>query len=166
MRYEASPMEIVSRYTGRAPVNLDAIARDLEIPVERLDLGTNVAGSIFRDKTKSPKSGFVIRINSTQHPNRQRFTLAHELAHYLLHRDLIDSGITDDVMYRSEAGGHHETQANRVAADIIMPFDLVKEMYERGHDTNALARMFGVSSGAMDIRLERIRPLAGQASLF
>jgi Zn-dependent peptidase ImmA (M78 family) len=33
------------------------------------------------------------------HPNRQRFTLAHEIAHYVLHRDLVENGIVDDTMY-------------------------------------------------------------------
>ncbi len=166
MRYEANPLSVVARYTGRAPVNLEAIARDLNLPVDYTDLGEGIAGHIVKDRQRSPRSGFFIRINSTQHSNRQRFTLAHEIAHFILHRDLIESGLVDDTMYRSEISGHYETQANRMAADIIMPFDLVKEKYEEGYDAPGLAGLFGVSLGAMEIRLERIRGVAGQANLF
>ena len=165
MRYEENPLNVVARYTGRAPVNLDAIARDLNLPVEYADLGEGIAGHIVRDKAKSAQSGFFIRINSTQHENRRRFTLAHEISHYILHSDLIEAGLVDDIMYRSEISDHYETQANRLAADIIMPFSLVKHMYDNGRSDEELARMFGVSLAAIRIRLERIRGVAGQTEL-
>ena len=126
MQPEQSPFAVFARYGEDAPVDLDAIARDLAIPVSYLNLGSDVAGQIMRDSRKSPKSGFVIWVNVTQHPNRQRFTLAHELAHFTLHRDLIESGLVDDTMYRSTIGGHFETQANRLAAEILMPTRLIK----------------------------------------
>ncbi len=166
MRYEVNPLEVVGRYTGRAPVNLEAIARDLDIPVEFTDLGDGIAGHIIRDRRKSPKSGFFIRINSTQHSNRQRFTLAHEIAHYILHRDLIESGLVDDTMYRSEISGHYETQANRMAADIIMPRALVRQEARKGHSDEVLARLFGVSLAAMRIRLENTPGLIDQAEML
>lgn len=166
MELDQNPLEIVARYQSRAPVDLDAIARDLSIPVAYINLGADIAGRIMRDTRKNSRSGFTIQINSTQHTNRQRFTLAHELAHYVLHRDLIESGIVDDTMYRSGMGSHLETQANRMAADIIMPVRLVKKMHEQIRSVDVMASKFGVSRSAMDIRLSGISGLVGQSELF
>jgi len=164
MELDQNPLEIVARYQSRAPVDLDAIARDLSIPVAYINLGADIAGRIMRDTRKNSRSGFTIQINSTQHTNRQRFTLAH--AHYVLHRDLIESGIVDDTMYRSGMGSHLETQANRMAADIIMPVRLVKKMHEQIRSVDVMASKFGVSRSAMDIRLSGISGLVGQSELF
>ncbi|MCV5491602.1 ImmA/IrrE family metallo-endopeptidase, partial [Escherichia coli] len=56
---------------------------------------------------------------------RRRYTLAHEIAHFLLHRHLLRDGITDDVLYRSSQSSQIEAEANRLAADIIMPMHQV-----------------------------------------
>lgn len=154
MKFEQNPLAVISRYQKTPPVDLEAVARELAIPVEYCNLGINIAGKITRDWQASPKSGFTIQINSMQHQNRQRFTLAHELAHYVLHRDLIESGVIDDTMYRSGMSSYLETQANRMAADIIMPIELVRERRQAIPSTEALASEFGVSKAAMNIRLD------------
>ncbi|HEY0522277.1 MAG TPA: ImmA/IrrE family metallo-endopeptidase, partial [Stellaceae bacterium] len=83
------------------------------------------------------------------------FTLAHEIAHFILHRDLIEDGVSDDTMYRSkELSGYHEVQANRMAADILMPVMLVKRAAELQSNPDLLARVFRVSPAAMKIRLD------------
>lgn len=151
---EEHPLAVVAKYQTTAPVNLNGIARDLNLPVISTSLSYDIAGQIVRDKRTSPRSGFVIYINSDQHENRQRFTLAHEIAHFILHRDLIESGIVDDTMYRSSLSNHYEVQANRMAADILMPIRLVKAMYAKFPLVDALAGRFQVSSAAMKIRLD------------
>ena len=93
---------------------------NLGLLVKKQSLGNEIAGQIVRDSWRNGntgRSGFTIYINSDQHPNRQRFTLAHEIAHYILHRDLIEDGLIDDTMYRSSLSNFYETQANRMAAD-------------------------------------------------
>jgi Zn-dependent peptidase ImmA (M78 family) len=108
---------------------------------------------------------YVIRINRHETPERQRFTLAHEIAHYLLHRDEIDrlpNGIVDNVLYRSGAPEQKEYEANRLAADLIMPSEAVKEQLEAiGPPTSEeiidrLAKTFQVSKAAMEIRLSLV----------
>jgi len=90
--------------------------------------------------------------------------MAHELAHYLLHFHLIGDGIDDDSAYRSTAKGNYynrkigtieETEANRLAAQLLMPADLVKRKWaNRGAATlQEFAKMFQVSAEAMRIRL-------------
>jgi Zn-dependent peptidase ImmA (M78 family) len=89
---------------------------------------------------------------------RQRFTVAHEIAHAVLHPDMIGDGITDDAMWRSGLPETAEYQANRMAADILMPAHLIREKVEKvqsGLWTPAtLAREFEVSNQSMEIRLK------------
>ncbi len=156
-----NPLAIVARYQAKPPVDLDAIARDLGINVYKENLGETISGRIIRDPRKGGRSGFAIYVNSTHHTNRQSFTLAHEIAHYVLHRDLIESGVVDDVMYRdSILGSNYESQANRMASDILIPIALVKKYKTENPqlDVDGLAKIFGVSQAAMKIKLSKIYP--------
>ncbi|KCZ51795.1 hypothetical protein HY29_18330 [Hyphomonas beringensis] len=98
-------------------------------------------------------------VNKYEVPERQRFTVAHEISHYLLHRDDIGAGVVDSVMYRSSLSSRKETEANQLAAAIIMPAAAVtREMNELGSPEDAavvqeLAELFRVSVPAMKIRL-------------
>ncbi|MGE0753137.1 MAG: ImmA/IrrE family metallo-endopeptidase [Variibacter sp.] len=153
---DTSPFSVVARYQHSAPVDLQAISRDLGIKVYTARLGSSISGQLMRDSVRGGPSGFAIYLNSEQHPNRQRFTHAHEIAHFILHRDLINTGLIDDTMYRSELSNQYEVQANRLAADILMPIRLVKKLRQQQHDPNYLARLFQVSPEAMKIRLDSI----------
>lgn len=166
MERQENPLAIVAKYQGTPPIDLDAIARDLGLTIFRINLGDEISGQIIRDPRKGGKSGFAIYVNSSHHPNRQRFTLAHEISHFILHRDLIENGVIDDTMYRSqELNSYYESQANRMAADILMPIRLVKTFMPRYPRVEDLARVFGVSKGAMEIRLKSIGNQSGQTSL-
>ncbi len=157
---EISPLAIVAKHQMAPPVMLGPIANELGLKVNRLSLGKAMAGQITRDPVRGGKSGFVVYINSDDAQKRQRFTLAHEIAHYILHRDLIESGIVDDTMYRSELSSYHETQANQLAADILMPRRLVRAALKTTADPRQLAEMFDVSEQAMKIRLSSMRAVA------
>jgi Zn-dependent peptidase ImmA (M78 family) len=119
---------------------------------ETLDWGDDISGSI-------QKLGhtFLIKINANHAPTRRRFTLAHEIAHYVLHRDLIGDGITDNALYRSDQPGFIETQANSYAANILMPSKLIRSAWEGGLRTKeAIGERFIVSPQAARIRLETL----------
>jgi hypothetical protein len=150
---DESPMAVVARHQKEPPIMLGPIARELGIRVRLIPLGKSIAGQIMRDPVNGGSSGFSIWINSDDAQNRQKFTLAHEIAHFILHRDLIESGIVDDTMYRSELGSIYETQANQLAADILMPIRLVKKWRAIIPDPKQLAKKFDVSEQAMKIRL-------------
>jgi hypothetical protein len=151
-------MEIVSRYLSAAPVDVDGLAHDLGINVVRSDeVGPNVAGMIARDRRRGGPSGFVVTVNANDNRRRQRFTLAHEIGHFLLHRDLMDDGIVDDTMYRSPLGEWYERQADRSAGDCLLPANLVRAEYRTGNRSlSGLARTFDVSRKAMRIRLDQL----------
>jgi uncharacterized protein DUF955 len=86
---------------------------------------------------------------------RRRFTIAHEVGHHFLHSD----GATVlcrpvDVDQADEAARAKERQANRFAAELLMPEPLVRERAERdGLDVATLAGAFDVSPIAMAYRL-------------
>jgi len=147
-----TPAEVVTRFLHSAPVDLDAMARALNLEVVReAALPDDVSGSIHRSGSR-----FRVSINARHSSTRQRFTLAHEIAHYVLHRDLIGDGITDNAMYRSRLSNELETQANRFAANILMPPRLVRQVYvtEGTRDLASLTERFKVSVEAMRIRLK------------
>src|SRR6185437_7044968 len=115
----------LDRFRESAPVQLTAMASALGIPVYMSTLPPSISGLIEPDDTSS--SGFRIRLNRHEGTERQRFTLAHEIAHFILHRSLIGGGVVDDTMYRSALSSRREVEANKLAAEICMPLALIRE---------------------------------------
>lgn len=147
--------EIVLRHArDGAPVDLDAICRDLRLPVS-LDRLEGIAGKLERHAS-SPR-GFRIVINDRDPEPRQRFTQAHEIAHFVLHRDLLPEGLVDSALYRSSLSNEYERQADRYAASILLHAETVRREF-RAHPSLAhLARLFKVSDAALRIRLKELR---------
>jgi Zn-dependent peptidase ImmA (M78 family) len=139
------------------PIKLSSLARDLDVELLSATLGVGISGEI-RPSESDPEK-FVIRVNRHDASRRQRFTVAHEIAHYLLHRDQIGTGLKDDVLYRSKLSDWREAEANRLAADILMPNQLVKEWLENAKLLQVddivgyLADRFDVSEASMRIKL-------------
>src|SRR5690606_19313811 len=127
---------------------------------KKADLDPDIAGQI----EPTPSGTYRISVNKNDHYFRQRFTMAHELGHYLYHRDLIDGGVDDTKAYRSTDIGrfynarimpYHETEANKFAAVFLMPQDAIERLLDQGvDDAKELAKRFMVSRSAMRIRLE------------
>ncbi|MFL4368773.1 ImmA/IrrE family metallo-endopeptidase [Enterobacter asburiae] len=111
----------IKKYHSTFPVMVGAIAKELGLTVKMATLPATISGEI-----KEENGSYIIRVNRHDVKERQRFTLAHEIAHFLLHKDRIGDGITDDVLYRSKLSDFMEIQANRLAADILMPWDLIQ----------------------------------------
>lgn len=154
---------IISRYTRRPPVDVVSIIREL--------------GILYREKPMRPEqSGYFARhgntyeigVNSIESEQRKRFTAAHELGHYILHRDLLMDGEHFDRLFGASARSnptwpftrHHEIQANAFAADIIMPADLVTTTYRNnGNNITLAAERFDVSQKAMAFRLKNLNAI-------
>lgn len=152
---------ILDQYISEYPVKLGQLARDLGVAIKVSSMGTGISGQISREGDQ-----YVIRVNRNEARERQRFTVAHELSHYLLHRNVIDSspeGIKDTVLYRSGKPEQIEFEANRLAAEIVMPMSLVARELQSsfgGLVTEAtiesLASRFEVSKAAMEIKLSTL----------
>lgn len=157
-----SEMDIVRRYTSDNGADLEAIFSVLGIEFKKEDLGNDVSGSLSFDGEK-----YCVKVNSTDIPLRQRFSAAHELAHYLMHRHLLSNGDTlhRDRLFGAAAKGTpaapfrpiHEVQANKLAAEILMPSERLADRYDQAKDNTAeLARSYQVSPAAMKIRLKNL----------
>lgn len=151
-----TPVQVLAKYHAKAPVDVLGIAQDLGLNVWGMhSLGPNISGKIFRDKVNGGSSGFSIAVNSTESAVRQRFTIAHEISHFLLHRPQLENGdLIDDTMYRSGLSNAEESAANKMAAHILMPFSLINSLVSEGvTDVESLAARLQVSRTAMKIRL-------------
>lgn len=155
-RVDPAEADIVRRHLTEIPVRVGALAEELGLRVFRSVLPPNVSGMI---KPSDEIGRYEIRINKFEAPERQRFTLAHEIAHFLLHKSDIRAGVIDNIMYRSQLTSRKEAEANRLAADIVMPGSAVNQaLAERGgavteDAVSSLAAKFRVSVPAMKIRL-------------
>jgi Zn-dependent peptidase ImmA (M78 family) len=149
------PIEVVGDFMRSAPVNVEGLAAALGLEIQRKNLPDNVSGKIECETIGPCK----ITVNSIHPRTRQRFTIAHEIAHFILHRDLIGDGIIDDGMYRSGRSKLLERQANQYAANILMPWQLVVEKQHRQGITTALdmAKIFEVSPAVAEIRLKELQ---------
>lgn len=141
-----------------APVDVETAAKALGIEVVYAFLASDISGQI----ELISDGHYRITVNASDTLTRQRFTLAHELGHFIYHRPLIGNGVDDDRAYRStESGRYHnlsigpkqETDANRFAANLLMPISLIKQLRKDGVvATVDLASVLGVSVPAMRVR--------------
>ena len=102
----------------------------------------------------------TIGVNSDHHPNRQRFSIAHELGHYFLnHRlDEYEKGITlDNPPVGDDFSKIQNREANEFANELLVPLPIIKESYKTAKDARALADMFNVSVEVMFVALGKHR---------
>jgi Zn-dependent peptidase ImmA (M78 family) len=141
------------------PIDVQAVAERLGAQVVFDELDDDVSGLLLREKSVA-----TIAVNRQHHPNRQRFTVAHECGHLLLHAGKGD-GLWVDKAYApiffrdaSSSTGDQlaEIQANQFAAGLLMPEQLLRENVTNNLndlDISRLAMRFRVSEQAMTLRL-------------
>jgi hypothetical protein len=153
----AGEKAIIEKHLDKVPVPVGALARELGLEVKLILLPPDISGEI-RPSPTAP-AGFRINVNRHEKKERQRFTIAHEIGHYLLHRSLIGDGVSDSVLYRSTLSNQQEVEANKVAAALLMPRPTVEALVNahgglRSKEVSDLiAEQLEVSSPAMRIRL-------------
>ncbi len=150
------PMKVIEKHWDSTPVPIEQIIREVGLPLCYEALDDNISGYIERNN-----GTYRIVVNAGHAPTRQRFTAAHELGHYVYHRDLLGDGVGDNRAYRTEGTNRpnlniraiHERQANSFAANVLMPRHRLSDV--ASEDTASLAAKFKVSPQAMGIRLGR-----------
>lgn len=137
---------------NQLPVNLSEIAKVNNIDIFYVDLPDDVSGAIKFDQQSNK---FKILIKKTLTRTRQRFTLAHELAHYFLEKDLLrNTDLHIDVLYRRE--NEAESHIDYFAGALLMDRSVVEDLYSVTQSISSLASAFGVSESAMRMRLKSL----------
>lgn len=144
-------LPIFAPFMQAPPVDVLACARVVGLPIYSVDLPHGVSGMIKR----KPDSTFECYVDASEPSVRQRFTAAHELGHFILHHSSIGQTHQDNYRLRAEGmTNYQETEANRFAADLLMPRNLISNAIAHGTTSvPALAQLFQVSEIAMSIRL-------------
>lgn len=156
-RLNQAEKELIEQFTSQIPVPVGQIGHAFGIRIRSVTLPADISGLI----KLCDDDVYEIEVNNTDSPVRQRFTVAHEVAHYLLHRDLIGhDGIEDTILYRSRLSNRQEAEANRLAAAILLPWEQVRKWHltEFGceptrENLDNLANAFRTSSLAAGFRL-------------
>lgn len=158
MNTSVSPLKLAERYWGEIPVPVYRICEELGLGPQFQPLDDDMSGWIERRADGS----YGIVVNELHAHVRRRFTAAHELGHYIYHRDLLGAGTGDTRAYRTDgtrfANGAirpiHERQANSFAANLLMPLASINTLKGNGVNTvMALADSLEVSQDTMRIRL-------------
>ena len=152
------PSEYASQlapYMVKAPTDVAGAADALGLKVFALELPKGISGILKHDRSYGTPSEYVIFVDSKEPAVRQRFTAAHEIGHFLLHRDSIYGKIEDNYLLRAHGmSNRQELEANEFAADLLMPWELINQAMDSGITTvDDLASHFKVSRLAMGIRL-------------
>lgn len=120
---------------------------------EDLDSGSIIA----RDM-----NDYVIYVSNNTSRQRDRFTVAHELGHLMLHLPSIKQENPSAVMratrfvdYTDETQKRAEWEANWFAAALLMPREAFKEAFARG-GLSEVQRIFDVSSSAAHTRAKSL----------
>lgn len=174
---ESTAQDLIDRHgIEEPPVPVEEIASHEGLVVVYDQLAAETSAVLIRE----PSGERVIGINASHSYTRQRFSLAHELGHALLHLDpeppaggdaVVDQPL--EVMFRdrlaSRGSNAKEVDANAFAATLLMPENLVvaclREIFDSTRLDNVqavverVARRFEVSPEAMRYRLTNLHLL-------
>lgn len=173
---ERSASDLLHSVGGlKTPTPLDRIATFLNAEIHPQTFENVVSGVLLIQGNERH-----IMVNKAHHPNRQRFTIAHELGHLVLHHNdgdrlFIDTHLRTYQRRGSAGSGVYEEpgstttpaeekEANQFASALLMPRELLlsktvgREFWDE-LDVAALAAEFGVSEQAMTIRLRQLEVL-------
>jgi Zn-dependent peptidase ImmA (M78 family) len=112
----------------KVPVNIEEQIRSEGIILNKsyLDFEKGICGELKKENGK-----FIINISWADHYYRKRFTMAHELGHFVLHKDLIGDGVDDNKEYKklyranNKITNSQEVEANDYAAKVLMPEEAI-----------------------------------------
>ncbi len=166
IRAKQMAKKILAESNSKAPVDVEALAKTHGIPVEQQAYDDEVSGMLVVKDGKA-----IISINKKHSDNRKRFSIAHELGHYFLHKNLANVFVDKSIVFlrdkkASDGTQLQEIEANVFAAELLMPeSDLRAKVKKNPLDLEnpkdfkkleSIAKKFKVSSQALTIRLTRL----------
>ena len=147
------------------PIPIVAIMKSLNFQVVAGELKDEISGiiGIDDDLAKNFKSSKVIAINNKDNVGHQRFTMAHELAHYLFDFDVSNQIVYYNTYNTFEDENEEERRANYFAANLLMPEKKFKKEFDNVVIKNnlyvtveKLSQIFQVSGEAVRRRISEL----------
>ena len=156
------------------PINIHRILDKLGVEYDAMDfslINDNINGVILPDQadlvmgavaahseSEFGKDSVEITVNIKDGYHRQRFTLAHELAHCMLHADSLRNGSLE-LRTSLTPDNPREEEANILAGEILIPENLLRIVYASLPIPllGTLAKEFDVSENVMAARLQHLR---------
>lgn len=136
---------------------------DLVSFVKRLGGKVSIADMLLSDPERSGSlyveapEDFRIILPAHTGPSRDRFTLAHELGHYVLHYLWDSERVGNRMMALRRGSDRIEWEANWFAAAFLMPKDRFEREYlNASGDLSRVADLFGVSVAAAEVRAKAL----------
>lgn len=134
---------------------------DLDVNLIKKPLPNNQDGYIEYNKDADE---FSIIINSNHGFCRQRFTMAHELTHRILHKDIVMQRgqlDRDSLNLYSKEDKVLEKEANEIGAEFLMPIQAIRDIFNKKDKTNPehikqISDRLGVSELALKIQVRSL----------
>lgn len=140
----------------KVPVDVISIAKNYGIDVYEAEFDNEISGVIRYDNKKEK---FEIIVNKNNAWVRKRFTIAHELGHYFLHRDMLENNdIHIDTLYRASAiqvdeeTKEREKEVDYFAGALLMNEKVIEKLIQ-SYEISEMAKILDVSYSAMTVRL-------------
>ena len=123
------------------------------VKLEYVSMDSTLSGSLSKQGEV-----WMIRVNSLHSRTRQRFSIAHELGHFVYHKD-DENEFVDTTFFRGMASDNLEFAANKFASELLMPEEQVRQLIDKENIRSVaeLAQRFGVSSAAMLYRVKELK---------
>ena len=137
------------------PFNVEACIKNLGIQILKEDMNDL---SAYIEKRSNGQ--WVIGINKYHHPSRQRFSMAHELGHFINDQDFFktESRLDDIILLRTNSINEREIKANEFASEILIPSKIFTDLIVNKGERNIiqLASFFDVSPAAIKYKAFRL----------
>ncbi len=145
---------------GAVPVPIVRIAQKLGLQIYEMAM-PKMNESVPSGILTQMENKWVVILNQDDSPTRKRFTVAHEIGHFLLHkgRGFIDDFSAGETFYRNVEENQTleiEKEANLFAAAVLMPEQKLKEIWPSCNNPAEAAEKFNVSEVSMTYRLKNL----------
>lgn len=137
--------KILAKYNcDNPPIDLFLIAKNEGFNVQLLDQPSKFSGILHKGRK-------AIGLNKHHHINRQRFSLAHEMAHYYLDHPEVQKLQSFDRVSKAEK--IYDQEADEFAGEILVPRSLLKKELRQIHTLEEISNKFQVSQSMMTIQI-------------
>lgn len=142
-----------SKGVETSPLDVQKLLSVLGVELVSVPMKDEISGVLSRLESRE---GWIVKVNALHHPNRQRFTIAHEIGHYCRHR-WQQNEFQDKNFFRNGDSNAMEAEANRFASELLMPEQAFKEKVRLfAGSIEAIAHYFKVSTLAVRVRAKNL----------